>query len=329
MKKVLVTGAGAVLGQGIIKSLRRANEPFFIIAADPSPLATALYWADESAIIPMASANDWSNEIEMLLDRARPDIVFVGTDVELKRFAQKRKQWEKQFGTRIVVSDESVIEVADDKYSTANFLKRNGLSHAASALPENKEDLQELVEHHGFPLIVKPRQGARSVGVSLVNNRPQLKSALENRRGLVVQQWAGPEDQEYTAGVICFDGAVQAQITLRRDLRDGNTYRAYASSYPDADDYVRRVASALSPFGPANFQFRRGLDGEFRIFEINARFSGTTPMRTMLGFNEIEMCVRHLTSNEKITQPQISHGIVLRYLHEQFIPEKLIIRKHS
>ena len=35
------------------------------------------------------------------------------------------------------------------------------------------------------------------------------------------------------------------------------------------------MAEKLSPFGPVNFQFRE-VDGRAVVFEINARFSGTT-----------------------------------------------------
>lgn len=325
MTRVLVTGAGAVLGQGIIKSLRSATIPCEIIAADPGPLSPGLYWADQAALLPMANTPDYPRAVEDLLDRTRPDIVLVGTDVELGVFAAHRQEWERNYATQILVSDPETIEIADDKYATACFLERHGLDHPVSALPEDREALERLIETAGFPLIVKPRRGARAVGVSQVRNLTELSQALEGRTGLVVQQMAGPEDQEYTAGVLFFDNEVKASIVLRRELRDGNTHRAFVGDYPECEEYVRAVAMALKPYGPANFQFRKGEDQRCRLFEINARFSGTTPMRALAGFNEVELALRHLLQGEPIVQPDVRNGVILRYLQEQFVESESII----
>ena len=50
--RVLVSGAGSCVGQGIVKSLRSCSYPVTIISADISPFNAALYRADEAIIIP-------------------------------------------------------------------------------------------------------------------------------------------------------------------------------------------------------------------------------------------------------------------------------------
>ncbi|MDJ0978681.1 MAG: ATP-grasp domain-containing protein [Erythrobacter sp.] len=323
MTKIVVTGAGAVLGQGIIKSLKSAPFEYQVIAVDPNPLSPGLYWADSHDLVPMASSEDYCSAIEAILENERPDAVLVGTDVELDIFARNRTEWEERFDTKIVVSPPETIRTADDKLETARWLEANGLPFPRSVPAERPDEVAALTQELGFPLVVKPRVGARAVGVELVRDQDELTAATRGREGLVVQEWAGPDNEEYTAGVICFDGNVEASIVLRRDLRDGNTFRAYADHYPDCDAYVRRVAKALKPFGPANLQFRRGLDGEFRLFEINARFSGTTPMRALLGFNEVHMVLQKLLNGTPITQPPVTKGTVVRFLEEQLLPTDL------
>jgi carbamoyl-phosphate synthase large subunit len=319
MKKIVVTGAGAVLGQGIIKSLRSSTLPCEIVALDPNPLSPGLYWADKAIIIPMANDPAYEAAIERILDQEKPDAVLVGTDVELSIFARKRADWEQRFGTHILVSNNHVVEIADDKYATALFLEQHGLSNPKSVRAEDPDALQQLIVEVGFPLIVKPRRGARAVGVSKVENIAELEATIADRTDLVVQQMAGEDDQEYTAGVIFFDDEVKASIVLRRDLRDGNTYRAYSGDYPDYQKYVHQIAHALKPYGPANFQFRVNKAGVPRLFEINARFSGTTPMRALFGFNEVDLCLRKLILGEEIAMPTIREGTVVRFLEEQFL----------
>ncbi|GAY20312.1 ATP-grasp domain-containing protein [Sphingobium fuliginis] len=324
--KVLVTGAGAVLGQGIIKSLRQSALGCHVIAADPNPLSAGLYWADAAYRLPFADDPAFGDRIHQLLDRERPDVVLVGTDVELSWFAAERRRLEALFGTHVLVSDPRVVAIADDKLETARFFESVGLPHPASAAAEDEEAVEALIDKAGFPLVVKPRIGARSVGVSVVHDRTALASALEGRGGLVVQQCVGSADCEYTASTLVFDGEVQASIVMRRDLRDGNTYRAYIADYPELNAQVRTLGRALQPHGPANFQFRTDADGTPRVFEINARFSGTTPLRAMAGFNEVEMCVRKLLHATPIVQPPVRPGVILRYWDEMFVPQERIDR---
>jgi carbamoyl-phosphate synthase large subunit len=322
--KVLVTGAGAVLGQGIIKSLRQSTLDCEVVAADPNPLSAGLYWADRGYRVSMASEAGFGDRMEEIIAVERPDAVLVGTDVELAWFAANRAVIEERHATHVIVSDSRVVAIADDKYETARFFAAAGLAPPASAIGEDASGIEDLIATVGFPLIVKPRIGARSVGVSLVHNRHALAAALEGRSGLVVQECVGTEDGEYTASVLVFDGEAQASIVMRRDLRDGNTYRAYTGDYPALNDTVRAFGMALQPYGPANFQFRIDRHGRPRVFEINARFSGTTPMRAMAGFNEVEMCLRWLLHREPIRQPAVREGVILRFLEEMFVDQARI-----
>lgn len=322
--KALVTGAGAVLGQGIIKSLRHSTLTCEIVAADPNPLSAGLYWANSAYRLPFANDPAFGDRITQVIDLERPDVVLVGTDVELPYFAEHRMALEAAFDTHVIVSDPRVIAIADDKFETCRFLADAGLNPPQSARGEDAAAVAALVDAVGFPLVVKPRNGARSVGMSIVRDRGALDRALDGRCGLVVQECVGDDDSEYTASALVFDGEAQASIVMRRDLRDGNTYRAYAAGYEALNLAVQKFGTALRPHGPANFQFRIGPDGAPRIFEINARFSGTTPMRAMVGFNEVEMCIRKLLFGEAINQPAVRSGVILRFLDEMFVPRERI-----
>lgn len=317
--KVLVTGAGALLGQGIIRSLLESSLAIDVIAADPSEHAAGLYWTPHRHLIPMATSPEYLESIERLLAHERPDAVMVGTDVELALFAAHRERLEQRYATHIVVSDPRVVAIADDKFETYRFLRDHGFPYPDSVLPEAQDDIDALVARVGFPLVVKPRVGARSVGVGIVRDRTQLATALAGRAGLVVQECVATDRDEFTAGVVCFDGRCDASIVMRRDLRDGNTYRAFVDHYPALNETVRRMAEALRPHGPANFQFR--LDGDVaKVFEINGRFSGTTPLRMRAGFNEVEMVLRHLVLGESVRQPDVVPMTILRHWTETIMP---------
>ncbi len=308
MTKILVTGAGSLLGQGIIRSLRYPCPQAKIIAVDPTPdLAAGCHLADVSHPVPMANAENYLDAIKETIDHERPDIVMIGTDEELPIFADNREELEAEFGTRILVSHPYVVGIANDKWLTYEWMKAQGFN------PPNTSYF--VREARGYPLVVKPRAGGRSRGLSVVANDQELIRAF-GCGGMIHQEYIdGPE---YTAGSIYFSGEV-ATIVMRRDLKDGNTYRAYVEEFPELNAKVREWTLALKPYGPCNFQFRVDGNGEPRCFEINARFSGTTPFRLLAGFNEVEMCVRQLLYGEAIKQPKIEPMTILRYWNEMAV----------
>ena len=162
--------------------------------------------------------------------------------------------------------------------------------------------------------------GARSVGVVKVQTKDELARALATGDELVIQECVATEHSEYTAGTLTFEGRCDASIVMRRDLRDGNTYRAYVEAFPELNVEVRRMAEALGSHGPANFQFRLDALGRAKVFEINGRFSGTTPLRMRAGFNEVEMVLRRILRGEPIKQPSVHPMTILRHFTETVVP---------
>ncbi|MBB4186342.1 carbamoyl-phosphate synthase large subunit [Sinorhizobium terangae] len=319
--KVFITGAGALLGQGIIRALRRSTLKATIIVGDPSPLSAGLYWGDVAYLVPMAKDPEYLDRLGELLRAERPDILIPGTDVELPILAANREMIERAYGTKVIISSPHVVSIANDKWLTSEFLRERRLGFVPSCLPGDEET---LIERCGFPLVVKPRVGARSIGFSVVRNREQLRQAIAEQPDIVIQKYVGSDATEYTAGTLTFDGKCRATIVMRRDLRDGNTYRAFAEPFPALNKAMAEAADALGAYGPANFQFRLD-DGVPRVFEINARFSGTTAVRIHAGFNEVEMSIRHILFGEPVEQPDIMPVTILRHWSETVVrPGELI-----
>ncbi|MDJ0795925.1 MAG: ATP-grasp domain-containing protein [Calothrix sp. MO_167.B12] len=318
--KVLVTGAGALLGQGIIKSLRMADTAYHIIAVDPDPRSVGLYWADQAYLVPLAADPSYLDVVCGILDQERPDVVLIGTDVELLLYAQHKSELESKYHTRVIVSPPDVIQIADDKWLTYEFLLAHGFPYPKSALPSG---ISKLLQECDFPLVVKPRTGARSIGVHMVKNLEELEQALSQVENPVIQECVASADQEYTSGVVVDMGVAKAVVTMRRDLRDGNTYRAYVQPDAPFNSLLGKVAEQLGGVGPLNFQFRVD-QGVPKIFEINARFSGTTPLRAHAGFNEVDYLVRHYVLGDPIPVPQVRAIAIFKYWDEIVVePEQL------
>lgn len=319
--RIGITGTGSLIGQAIIKSIKASvfkNEAY-LVGMDYFENTVGSYWCDKNYILPDLLKVDlldvWKQKIKEVISENKIQILFIGVDFELMHFALLKEQLENETHCRVIVSNQEVIRIADDKYLTSVFLKENGLSYPETYTAENL-DKKKIV----YPCIVKPRIGFRSRGVHKVNNEEDLIHRIETTQNPIIQELVGDDEKEYTCGVIYLDEFIDS-IALRRVLKEGNTSVAYyEKDVPQiVYDYIKHISEALKPYGACNFQLRIDREGIPKLFEINARHSGTTHMRTMFGFNEIETIIGYIL-HRKVPKPQLKEGKVMRYYDEMFFP---------
>lgn len=322
IKNILVTGAGAVLGQGILRSLNEHSNNFIIHTADPDYRSTGHWLGNKAHLIKMAKDPDYLSSIENIIIAENIDIILIGTDTELPIFSDNKKRLEEKYGVIIVVSNPNVIKIANDKFLTANFLKENGFPFPISFMSSDQDGIGFLKKLNNYPYIAKPIDGARSKGIELIKEEKDLDRISSFDNNLVVQEYIAETNGEFTSGCLVFKGKCVAVVTLKRDLRDGNTYRAYyKKEYEIYNNFISNVSEKLGVDGPCNFQFRIK-DGKPVIFEINSRFSGTTPLRFIFGFNEVIACVNFYLFNKNIEQFILKPGLVMRAWSDLFVSEQ-------
>ena len=119
--------------------------------------------------------------------------------------------------------------------------------------------------------------------------------------------------------MVVANGKILSSIPLRRKLKNGNTSVAYFNESDEIDNYNGQVAEKLGPDGPINIQLRLTTNGPM-VFEINPRFSGTTPVRSSFGVNEVSILVEYLEKGNSLTdKPVLKEGMVIRYTVDQFV----------
>ncbi|WP_114491389.1 ATP-grasp domain-containing protein [Candidatus Ulvibacter alkanivorans] len=323
MKNILITGAGALLGQGVLRCLHFAKGPYRIITADPSVHATGHSLADVCYTVPFVSGAMYKSRIQEICEEEAIDIILVGTDVELPFFAEHQEEFQNKYNLRIVVSKKEVIEIANNKYLTAQFLKKNNFPYPVSALTTDAKAISKLRSSCEYPMFAKPYDGARSMGIEVIKNKADLDRICSYENNLVVQEYLNDAEGEFTTGCTVIDGKCAAIVSLTRDLRNGNTWRAFRNGASPYDTTIKEIAEALGVEGPVNFQYRIK-DGKPVVFEINCRFSGTTPLRYMFGFNEVEALLEYYLNGTTIEQPQLKDGVVLRTFSDLFMSNEML-----
>lgn len=317
--RVLVTAAGSIVAQGIIKSLKLADS-YTIVAADMSPLAAGLYRCDGGVLIPAASSPDYIDSIIKVCNDNDIQAVFCGSDDELLVLAGAKDAIESKSGAQLLTGSLDALATARDKWATYEFCRANGLPCAPSSLPEGRD---EFAKEFGFPLVVKPREGYGSLHFYVAKNKEEMDSAISTieKAGwhpLVQKYIAG---DEFTTGVTIDRKCSYAMssISIRKTIKHGQTYKAFIDDYYGVRRSAEEVALKLGACGPVNVQARMEGDSPV-VFEINPRFSATCPMRAAAGVNEPDIVFRNAVRGEEVKIDSYNRLVCMRYWNEVYVP---------
>lgn len=204
-----------------------------------------------------------------------------------------------------------------DKLRLSNALGDAGPPAIPTRLVAADVGYDELAQALGCPFIIKPRRGSASKGFAIVSG-PSDWGGISRDGSLIAQVLVGTADEEYTAGVYGDGrGSCAATIVMRRWLgREGNTVRAEVVSADPFRAAIETLCQLGQPVGPTNFQFR--LDrGTAYLLEINPRFSSTTYMRTLCGYNEAAMAFDHYVGGVLPEQPNVQSRRLIRYAEDR------------
>lgn len=315
---ILVTATGGAVGQGIIKSIKLSTLNHRIVATDAQPFAAGLYRANAGYIVPLAESPYFIDKVIEICNEENIHVICIGTQLELMTFAENKKRIQKEANAKVIVSSPEVIKITNDKWKTYSFLKRHHLPFPPSVLPER---VDAIIKEEGFPLIIKPRTGTSSQHVYIVRNPKELRKYLPQVANPIIQKYLPQEEREYTSTTLTFNKKCYGVLSMNRVMRfGGHTTKAIIEEFPEFNKTVKKATELLNPFGPCNFQWRLTEKGP-TIFEINCRFSGTSPFCAELGFNTVDAAIRHVVLNEKLKPlKQYKKGIILRYFNEVYIP---------
>lgn len=314
---IVVTGVGAIIGQGIVKSLRQSGFDVVIIGVDRQITPFARSLCDLCVEKPKADETDsvylnfWMN----LIVEQKVDLIIPGLEVDVFFLDQHRQQF---LNTRVVLNNTALIELAKDKWDTFQFLQQENFVAIPSLLPES---WQECNAHFGAPpYILKPRAGNGSRGIVELNDEIDfLYWTKKVKSPFLVQQKVGTDETEYTAAAFGLgDGRSLVPIICRRKLSvAGNTQYAEVCDEPEICELITRLSQLLRPLGPTNYQFRK--HGEiWYLLEINPRISSSNSLRTAFGYNEAAMSVEYYLQQREPSPVTITPGKGWRY-YEDFV----------
>ncbi len=332
VERVMIAGiGGASLGTELLKCLDMAGI-YEAYGCDISHTAYGLYEprfketlvvSRENYVADVINACD-SREVRWLIPGGEQPMVLLGAEADQLQRA----------GITLLSNSQDVIATFSDKDATFKLLQKASISIPVTRAIQLKEDIEAV----GLPCIVKPATGSggsASVFFAVTLDEAMIYAEFIRRSGNtpLAQEYVDDSEGEFTVGVLSLpDRTVAGSIALRRafDAKLSVSYKGrgglissgysqgYIDTFSDICAQAEKIAVAAGSRGPMNIQ-GRVRNGVLMPFEINPRFSASTFLRAMAGFNEVDILLQYLSKGSVPAKKEIKPGLYLRSLTERYI----------
>lgn len=347
MVNILVTGVGGGgHGEQIVKALKMSTKKYQIFGADCDKKALDPNLFSKSFVLPKATNSNYLDQLGEILIKNKIDVLFHGSEPELLKIAEVADVF-RDMGVFTPVNKLRNLQKCMNKLELNRILESFGFQPPKTVMLDSLETISEI---DFYPVVVKPmKDSGGSNNVFLAQTEDQLTNLIKYlqsivlREAFIIQEYVGSKLDEYTVGVL-FDGKGEYinSIALRRNLssqlsvkirtpnllvhREDLGSELVVSSgisqgdikdYEEIREFSKSVAQRLGLIYSINIQCRKTSSG-VKIFEINPRFSGTTSIRALFGYNEPDVLVRKEVLNENIQiEFPYEQGTAIRSLVEK------------
>lgn len=166
MKKILITGAGGPAGVNFIRSLRDADEDFYLVGTDVNRFH--LQWPDVDAAYQSPACSDpgYLGFINDLIRDECIEMIHPQPDVEVRFFSEHREQ----VNAKLALPDRKTIDILQDKHISGQMWEKAGISQTPSMVVEGLDDLHQAADVLGLPFWLRASQGAGGIGSTPVED---------------------------------------------------------------------------------------------------------------------------------------------------------------
>lgn len=247
-------------------------------------------------------------------------------DIDIPILAKNKLRFLEE-GITVIVSDESVATICNDKWKTYLFSLDNNITMPYTYL--TKEDLFEAINREiiQYPIIVKPRWGMGSIGIYKAYNEQELLLFYSRICREIKQSYLKFESQQDIEYSVIFQEYVDSQefgIEIVNDLR-GNYVTTFAkkkiamragetdiAEIVDSSffmDISNKISKGLGHISILDTDCFVTTSGKIYLLEMNCRFGGQYPFSHIAGANLPLQIIKWLAGEStdiSLLSPQIS-----------------------
>lgn len=293
-----------------------------VVATDMQLSAPALQAADVKLQVPAVYDPEYVNITLKICEEQKIDALISLNDLELPILAENKAKFEA-LGVKVIVSDPQVIDIAFDKYKTAQWVESLGLVAPKTyvRLADVKEALAKgEIE---FPLFMKPRWGSGSIGLESIADMEELDIYYnllmkKIKKTILATASVGDEyimiQEKLTGSEFGLDimndltgKNVAVSVKQKLAMRAGETDKAVTVDLPEVREMGKKIGEALGHIGNLDVDIMQRADGAYCVLELNPRFGGGYPFSYEAGVNMPKAIIQWVKGEEvdpAILQPE-------------------------
>lgn len=332
---------GSGVGQSVINSCRLSNLPIKTVGFGTNPFAYGAYDCDSYDYLPSIYHEDYSDSLIEKCKLHNIDLFIPGLDDEVLTISENIEKFHET-GILVIVSKKELINLCRKKEKLGDELSKLTDVFVRSY---NKNDLLDSPQSNKieFPMIAKPRGGFASRGIEIIHCLDDLKNVSEDS---IIQELALPNKNdpnydiyfqnlnkkknlqvsEISIQVITdVNGKLIGRMASYNKLNNGVPIEVLPFENKEVWNVVDKLFPTLVKLGlrgPINIQGRI-TDKGLRLFEMNPRFTGITGLRAIMGFNEVEACIKswlNINNNEALSLTLNDNRFGIRQTADKSIP---------
>lgn len=290
--KVLVTDGSYENALAITRSLGQRGIEVYVLSHSRKAICFHSKYCKGKILSPeVADEGRYGKFLEKILSENRYDLLIpVSTGATLITAKNKEKLSEY---TCIILSNYEKILKAMDKKFVYELSHNLGIPYPMTIYPENIEQIEDDIKDFSYPIVLKARyQTWFGHKVAYVYNRDELKDI-----SMTMKQETGdlPMIQEYINGegygfFGLYDKGRCKRIFMHKRIREippSGGASACAESYYDnkLKYYGKKILDSLNWHGIGMVEFKKAINGDYKIMEINPRFWGSLDLSIAAGVN--------------------------------------------
>ena len=156
VRRIMITAAGTVTAQSLIKALREDGRADFVAAGDMSPVCATRAFVDDFVVLPSAGTPEFARACLEAAERFEIDLLVpLIVESEFLPLDDARTDFDS-IGCQLLLPARDIVMRTGDKLEFARFLTEVGLPGPAT------QPYSAQVQIERFPVYLKPRRGSGS-----------------------------------------------------------------------------------------------------------------------------------------------------------------------
>lgn len=294
-----------------------------IVATDLSPVAPALFFADETYLVPRIDAPEYFSKVLEICEKSGIKAITTLIDPEIEILATHREELLRK-GILPLCPAKWTAHLCFDKYEMFKHLSAKGVRTVLTY--ESLESFRNGLKKGeiSFPVFMKPISGSGSVGIGRVDNWEEAeKKWNDGKFTYIIQELMTEGDCDADVYVDCISHKPVAIFSKKKiESRIGGASKTISFKDEKLFNFVEEVCSVLELNGPCDMDFFIK-NGEYYLSEINPRFGGAYLHAYGAGVDFIKLIINNIRGHEnKSIIGQYEEDVIMMMYDDVVITKK-------